>query len=99
LAKLKKLLSKDDVVLEVTNPVTEEELKNRQKDYDVLPQRKFGTKYRNLLFKPIEFNLFNKNYSFQFNFCTNPYCKWQGLQQEKFDVKGLPSRYKLDAAR
>jgi transposase-like protein len=98
LAKLKKILSKDDAVLEVTNPVTEEELKNRQKDYDVLPPRKFGTKYRDLLFKPIEFTLFNKSYSFQFNFCTNPYCKWQGLQQEKFDTKGKPSRYRLDSS-
>ncbi|QHE50977.1 insertion element protein [Pontibacillus sp. HMF3514] len=98
MAKLKKILSKDDVILEVTNPVSEEELKNRQKDYDVLPPRKFGTKYRDLLFKPIEFTLLKKSYSFQFNLCTNPYCKWQGLQQEKFDTKGKPSRYRLDSS-
>ncbi|MCM3730625.1 insertion element protein [Fictibacillus nanhaiensis] len=98
MAKLKKLLSKDDVVLEVTYPVSEEELENRHKDYNVLSPKQFGTKYRNLLFKPIEFNLFNKSYLFQYNFCTNPYCKWQGLQQKKFDVKGKPDRYRLDAA-
>jgi transposase-like protein len=96
LAKLKTLLSKEDVVLEVIPPVTQEELENRNKDYDVLTPRQFETKYRDLLFKLFKFNLLHNSHSFQFNHCVNPYCKWQGLQQEKFnEVKGKPNRYKL----
>ncbi len=99
MAKLKKLLSLEDGLLEVAPPVTQEELDNRSKDYDILTPKQFGTKYRGLLFEPIEFSLCGEEFSFQFNFCVNPYCKWQGLQQQKFDdMKGKPSRYRLDAS-
>lgn len=99
MAKPKELLSKEDVVLEVSAPVSQEELENRKMDYDVLTPKQFSTKYNESLFKPIEFSLFNKSYSFQFNFCVNPYCKWHGLQQERFtDVKGKPSRYILTSS-
>ncbi|RBP04243.1 insertion element protein [Rossellomorea aquimaris] len=96
MANFKTLISPDDVVLEVTPPVSQNELENRNKDYDVLTPRQFGTKYRGLSFMPIEFNLFQRSYLLQLNVCVNPYCKWQGLQQEKFhNLKGKPSRYKL----
>ncbi|WP_353049933.1 insertion element protein [Bacillus sp. ISL-35] len=48
---------------------------------------------------PIEFNHLHNSHSLQLNVCVNPYCKWQGLQQEKFkDAKGNPSRYKLNSS-
>jgi hypothetical protein len=67
--------------------ISSQELVERDKDYDVLTLKRFGTKYRDLLFKPIQFDLNGSNYSFQYNLCTNPYCKWQGLDQERFDFK------------
>lgn len=34
---------------------------------------------------------------FNYNFCTNPFCKWCGQEQVKFEtIKGKPSRYKLE---
>lgn len=47
------------------------------------------------MFKPTEFTWYAKTYQIQYNYCSNPYCKWHGLTQEKFNTKGKPSRYKL----
>lgn len=60
--------------------------------------KKFAFRYKNSLFKTVKFEWNGKKYEIQFNTCTNPFCKWCGLPQEKFNIKGKPSRYKLDSS-
>jgi hypothetical protein len=55
LAKLKRLSTKEDNLVFVPSPVSSEEISKRVKDYDVLTPKQFGTKYKDLLFKPIDF--------------------------------------------
>jgi hypothetical protein len=98
LAKLKRLATKDDNPVIIHSPLSNEELTNRLKDYDKLTPKQFGTKYKELLFKPAEITWNGQLHQFQYNHCLNPYCKWYGLPQKKFDVKGKPSRYKLSGA-
>jgi transposase-like protein len=98
LAKLKRLSTKEDNLVFVPSPVSSEDISKRVKDYDVLTPKQFGTKYKDLLFKPIDFTWNGRTFQIQFNHCTNPYCKWHGLPQEKFPTKGKPSRYKLSGS-
>lgn len=95
MAKLKRLATKDDNLVDLVTPVSMAEITERTKDYDVLTPKQFGTKYKDLLFKPTEFTWNGQTYQIQYNHCSNPYCKWHGLPQERFATKGKPSRYKL----
>ncbi|MDP4083496.1 MAG: hypothetical protein Q8934_02665 [Bacillota bacterium] len=95
MANLKRLSTKEDNIVSIPSPVTTEEISERIKDYDTLTPKQFGTKYKDLLFKPIEFHWNGKIYQIQYNHCANPYCKWHGLSQKKFPTKGKTSRYKL----
>lgn len=98
MAKLKRLTTKDDNPVFIPSPVSSEKISKRFKDYDMLTPKQFGTKYKDLLFLPIDFTWNGKTYHIQYNHCTNPYCKWHGLPQEKFPTKGKPSRYKLSGS-
>ncbi len=95
---MKRLADQEDALVTVTPPLSKEELKNRNKDYDNLPPKKFATKYKALLFLPVEFTVNGKSHEIQYNFCANPFCKWHGLQQKKFSTKGKRSRYRLSGS-
>jgi transposase-like protein len=95
LVKQKRLTTKEDVVVAVPAPITNEEIKERREQYPLLTPKKFATKFNDLLFQPVQFQWNGISNTIQVNQCTNPYCKWFGLGQEKFPVKGKPSRYKL----
>jgi len=95
LAKLKRLATKADNLVEVQSPISTAEIEERTKDYELLTTKQFGTKYKDLLFNPTEFTWNGNIYKIQYNSCSNPYCKWHGLSQEKFTTKGKPSRYRL----
>jgi transposase-like protein len=95
LAKLKRLATKEDNLVDVHSPLSPSEIRDRMKDYDLLTPKQFGTKYKDLLFKPTEFAWNGVTYQIQYNHCANPYCKYHGLPQVKYDVKGKPTRYKL----
>jgi hypothetical protein len=95
LVKLKRLATREDSLVVVHSPVSNEEMLNRIKDYNLLTPKQFGTRYKDLLFMPVEFTWNGQTHFIQYNHCANPYCKWCGLPQQKFDVKGKPSRYKL----
>ncbi len=95
LVKQKRIATTDDAVVTVSIPITKEEIQERTEQYPLLTPKRFATKFNNLLFKPVEFEWKGVNNVIQINHCTNPYCKWFGLPQEKFPVKGKPSRYKL----
>lgn len=97
MAKLKRLAQPTDVIVVVKEPLSSEELLDRQLDYPLLNPRRFARRY-NKLFDPIEFTYKGENHILQFNYCTNPYCSWFGLPQKKFDeIKNKPSRYKLSS--
>ncbi|MCM3704966.1 insertion element protein [Cytobacillus firmus] len=97
MAKLQRLATKEDGIVVVHNPVSDEELKDRKEQYKVLSDKQFAFRYNNMLFLPIEFTWNGNTHKIQYNFCTNPFCKWCGKEQVKFDtVKGKPSRYKLE---
>ncbi|GMA60319.1 insertion element protein [Alicyclobacillus fastidiosus] len=77
-------------------PVTSGELSSRQTDYLLLSPVQFAKKYRNVLFRPVRLNLDGRAFDIQVNACTNPFCKWFGRPQERFEtVKHKPYRYKL----
>ncbi|MCM3708853.1 MULTISPECIES: insertion element protein [Cytobacillus] len=95
MAKLKRLATKEDNLVLVSSPVLMEEISERTNDYHLLTPKQFGTKYKDLLFKPVDFSWNGITHQIQYNYCANPFCKWHGLPQEKFDSKGKPSRYRL----
>jgi transposase-like protein len=55
LAKLKRLATREDAIVDVVVPVTDEELKDRQKQYDLLEPKKFATRYNDMLYRPVSF--------------------------------------------
>jgi transposase-like protein len=97
LAKLQRLATKQDSIVVIHNPVSEEELKDRKEQYQVLSDKQFAFRYNHMLFHPIEFNWNGKTHKIQYNFCTNPFCKWCG--QEQATLKGKSKRYKLSGTK
>ncbi|QST00397.1 insertion element protein [Pontibacillus sp. ALD_SL1] len=96
MAKLKRLATSEDTIVEVAVPVSNEEIKDRQKQYDLLKPKKFATRYNDMLYKPVSFNWNGLNHTIQYNHCNEPFCKWLGEDQHKYEtVKGKPSRYRL----
>ena len=94
--KLKRIAEKSDNLIEIEEPISSGELKSRQADYPALAPNQFAKKYRSQLFQPVKVNWKRKAFEIQLNSCANPYCKWFGMQQERFEsVKHKPYRYKL----
>src|SRR5690606_22945189 len=97
LAKLQRVVTKEDGIVVIRNPVSEEELKDRKEQYQLLSDKRFAFRYNHMLFLPIEFTWNGKTYKVQYNFCTNPFCKWCG--QEQATLKGKSKRYKLSGTK
>lgn len=95
MAKLKRLATKEDLIVDVLSPLSEREIEDRTSDYDLLTPKQFGTKYKDLLFTPTEFVLDDTAHKIQYNHCSNPFCRYHGMPQTKYDTKGKPTRYKL----
>jgi len=96
MTKLKRLATKDDEVVKIIVPISNEELEDRKKQYDLLSPKQFATRYNKSLFLPTTFTLNGSDNAIQYNFCTNPYCHNFGMEQTRYEaVKGKPSRYKL----
>jgi transposase-like protein len=89
------LATTDDTIIVVPTPLSKKEIEERNKQYQLLTPKGFATKFKGLLFEPVELQWNGKTHRIQYNFCTNPYCKWFTLNQERFPVKSKPSRYKL----
>ncbi|MHA6529133.1 insertion element protein [Paenibacillus sp. BAC0078] len=100
MGKLKRLVTLDDNLISIEDPLNEEEVKQREIDYLLLSPNQFSKKYRSLLFKPIKIYYKNKLFEINLNHCTEPYCKWFGLPQKRFEnIKNKPSRYKLNSLK
>ncbi|MFC0213802.1 insertion element protein [Paenibacillus chartarius] len=97
MAKLKRLATTEDNIVTVERPITDSEIHSRRSgDYFLLTPLKFANKYRDVLFRPVNVHWNDKIYQIQMNTCTDPFCKWFGLPQQRFEtVKNKPSRYKL----
>ncbi|MCP8615460.1 insertion element protein [Salirhabdus salicampi] len=96
MAKLKRLATKDDVIVDVCTPISDTEIEERHKDYEQLEPRKFAFRYNPMLYLPTTFTLNGETHSIQYNYCINPFCHNFGKEQKKFEsVKGKPSRYKI----
>ncbi|WP_230199750.1 hypothetical protein [Bacillus andreraoultii] len=95
MAKLKRLSTLDDNLVSVFSPVSSNEASDRTKQYNLLTPKKFATKFKDLLFMPADFEWNGTTYKIQYNHCTNPFCKWHGMPQEKFAAKGRLSSYRL----
>lgn len=96
MSKIKRLAQKQDILVDIQCPVSDEELQDRQKNYNELPPNRYATKFRSSLFQPVKITLNKKKFDIQVNACTNPYCKNFGLPQKRYNVKSKPSRYKLE---
>lgn len=96
MSKLKRLATVSDTIVEVDSPFSLDDIKQRTKDYTILSDKKFATKYSKSLFLPVTFRLNGIEHTIQYNFCINPFCKWFGQPQTRFTtVKNKPYRYKL----
>lgn len=99
MANLKRLSNKQDSVLSVIPPVSDNEIEERNKHYGELEPTKYAKKYNHLLFTPVQFYWNDRIYQIQYNFCTDPFCKWFGRNQERFEkVPNKPSRYRLSGS-
>ncbi|WP_225228710.1 hypothetical protein [Bacillus sp. PS06] len=99
MAKLKRLTNKMDNIFDVIVPVSEEERLEREKNYSLLPDNRFATKYRNALFEPVTIRYKDQEYTIQMNSCINPYCSNFGMPQVQYELKGKPKRYKSALAK
>ncbi|TYS64551.1 insertion element protein [Sutcliffiella horikoshii] len=95
MALQKRLSSKDDVIVEIIPPVSEEELKERHNNYHLIPPKKFAFEYRGHLHRPVTIRWKERTFEIQLNHCINPFCKSYFLPQKRYETKGKPSRYKL----
>lgn len=91
-----KLATSDELKISCHTPFTEEDIKQRNTEYFPLSYDKFKKKYRHHVFTPSIIDISGISYAIQLNKCYNPFCKWYGLPQKKYDeIKSKPSRYKL----
>lgn len=95
MSQLKKLSTPEILGIHTQGVFSDELIKIRDKEYQTLSNIEFEKKYRHLLFTPGIFGLNGKQYSIQLNYCANPFCKWYGQHQLRYETKNKPSRYKM----
>lgn len=99
MGKLKRLADKNDKIVTIVHPLSVSEITSRSKDYPLLSPIDFAKKYRNVLYQPVTIEFQDVSHSIQVNHCTDPFCKWFGLEQTRFDkVKSKPFRYRLSGS-
>ena len=92
---MRRIATQDDNVITIVDPVSGEELLDRQLHYPLVAPNQFAKQFRNL-FEPVKFKWSESEHELRLNVCTNPFCKWFGMPQTRFEsVKHKPYRYKL----
>lgn len=86
MTKLKRIALRSDNLIQVEVPVSDAEINARKADYTLLAPNQFAKKYRSLLFHPVKLDWEGKIHQIQLNACTNPFCKWFGMPQERFEL-------------
>jgi hypothetical protein len=76
LAKLKRLATASDEILNIIEPVSSDDLLDRHLNYPILSPRHFAQRY-NKLYEPIELIFNGQTHKIQFNYCAKSYhgCK------------------------
>ena len=94
---IKKLMKNEiDSLVSVTGPFSAAEIDLRHDEYKKLPAEEFQKKYRSLVYEPAIIKIDGNDFEIQLNKCNNPFCKWYGLPQVKYEnIKSKPSRYKI----
>lgn len=103
MGNFKRLATKEDELVKIQEPLSQDEINQRAKDYDKLPSDKFNAKHRVLLapekYIPVRFEFNGATHTIQLNHCTDPFCRWYGEDQQelkKLAVTGRKRyRYKL----
>lgn len=97
MAKLKRLANSDDGIINVIEPVSSDELLDRQLQYPLLKPLQFGKRFGNP-YNPVELDFKGVLHSIQFNHCVNPFCDWFGEPQKRYEhIKHKPGRYRLSS--
>jgi transposase-like protein len=95
---IKRLATYDDIKVHVNGPFSRSDIAMRHVEYKKLSADDFRKKYRHYLYAPSLIEIDGKQHELNMNFCCNPFCKWFGLTQKKYEnIPGKPSRYKLVA--
>ena len=96
--QLQKLVDNEDSNVKVKSPLTIQEMIDRKKDYKTLSDKEYARKHsKGLAFKEVQLHIGEEVHSIQLNVCVNPFCRYFGLPQHKYEnVKYKPSRYTLD---
>jgi len=93
---LRRLARPDDHLVTTVPPLSDEELVERANDYAALPPSDYARKHGAILFRPVRVFYEGEWYSLQFNYCTNPFCRWFGEPQRRREhLKYKPHRYRL----
>jgi len=95
MTQLKKLSTPEVLGIQTQGAFSEELDKIRDKEYTALSNIEFEKKYRHLLYALGILTYKEKEYSIQLNYCANPFCKWYGQPQLRYDINNKPSRYKM----
>lgn len=93
---MKKLATSEEISIKVIPPFDENILNQRDNDYLIMSDVKFGKKYRSHLYTPEYLENSDELIEIQLNKCSNPFCARYGQSQKKYeDIKSKPSRYKI----
>jgi transposase-like protein len=96
MSKLKKLLTSDDSPVKVIPLFELAELESLRQQYLTMSPDDFAWNYVDIWAKAVAIVYEGKSQEIQMNFCTNPFCGWFGMPQERFEsIRSKPSRYKL----
>ena len=98
MAQLKRLAKIKDNIVKIKYPFffTEDMNDGRTTDYPKLSPQRFAKKHNRRIFEGIKIKIKGsmKTFLIQVNHCANPFCKWYGLDQKKYEeIKYKPSRY------
>lgn len=93
---MKRLAKTEEIKIDCSGPFTDDEISDRDDEYPILSKTQFAKKYRKHVFVPATITIDKCVHPINFNFCANPFCKWYGQPQVKYNtLKHRPSRYKL----
>ena len=96
MGRFKRLATKEDELVIIKEPLTQDEIALRAEDYDKIPSDKFNTKHRVLLaiekYKPVSFEFNGVTHTIQLNHCTNPFCRWYGEDQQELKKIAITGR-------
>ena len=97
--KIRRLAKLSDAIVDVKMPLSKEAIAERNENYYKLPPGSFSKLFKDVWMEPVDFTYNGTSHQLQMNFCSNPFCKWYGMPQERFTtVPNKPHRYKIGSS-